>query len=71
MVSSHSRSTRPMTPILIPLEDVSMTVFVAFPSGTSSPRAGSKCQYQNITSVIVRDSYPRHLQATTGMSIAL
>ena len=41
MVSSHSRSTRPMTPILIPFEDVSMTVFLAFPSGISSPKAGS------------------------------
>ena len=39
---SHSRSTIPIKPTFKPVEVVSMTVFFAFPSGTSSPRAGSR-----------------------------
>ena len=41
IVSSHSRSTNPMIPTLIPFEVVSMSVFGALASGTPSPSAGS------------------------------
>src|SRR5690349_2151502 len=42
MVASHSRSPRPMRPILIPLVVVIMWVGFALPRGTLSPRAGSR-----------------------------
>lgn len=39
--SSHSFSAKPISPILIPLDEVSIVVLCACPRGTSSPSAGS------------------------------
>ena len=41
IVSSHSRSTMPMMPTLIPFDEVKIIDFFALARGTPSPSAGS------------------------------